>query len=80
MSTKNEAQSTEAPKTRTASKESTLKLQLRGVRRDLVKATARGKEFESLMAEMEGFEASFQSLVAQEASLKTALIAELGLE
>ena len=76
---KNEAQSTET-KTRTPSKESTLKLELRSVRRALVKATARGKEFDALMKEMDGHEEAYNTLVSQEANLKTALIAELGLE
>jgi len=78
------AQSTETTETtetkkRTASKESILKMNLRHVRKDLEKATARWLEFKAIQTEMDGHKRKVEGLNAREASLKADLIKELGL-
>lgn len=74
----NKEQSTETI-VRKPSHESVLKLELRAVRRLMVKATARGSEFAAIKIEMEQHEELLDSLTAREATAKDNLIKELGL-
>jgi len=72
------SQSTET-KTRTASKESVLKMDLRHVRRDLAAANKRGTEFAAIKTEMAAHEGLVEKLTTRETALKASLIKELGL-
>ena len=66
-------------KTRVASQETVLKQSLRAVRRDLVKAEARGEEFAEIKIEMEGHDTLLQGLKDNEAKIKADLIKVLDL-